>query len=133
MMKWLPFSSSRSSNGSSNSPSLTSRPKPVSFEDVELSLEQAMRRQRPQGATDARRWDIDVGDSYRGMGESLAWKHMYDTMLHEREKRIQALLAGGEEGREAIKLLDLLLKLPAVMAERGKRARQEADVLQESV
>jgi len=91
-----------------------------------------MSRKRPQSASDARRWDTDVGDSYRKLSDSLAWKHMYDTMLHEREKRIQELLEGGDEGREAIKLLDLLLKFPAVMAERGNRARQETEMLQES-
>ena len=88
---------------------------------------------RPESEKAGLEWDVDLGQSYEKMLDSMAWRHVTENLVRLREQFIQALVDGADGAasfREGIKLIDAVLRVPDKMITEGKSARAHLNFMQ---
>jgi hypothetical protein len=97
----------------------------VGLNDVE-AFDGSLRKGRPEAEPAASQWDMDLAQGYGQLVKNMGWLHMAENMRRFREEAVERLINGedgAEEWRNVVKTLDALLKIPNLMIENGRQAK----------
>ena len=100
----------------------------TSWDEIELVVDTALYKTRPDDDVDGLRWDVQTGASMESLLRTEGWRFVYAFVLSLREACVQQLVSGSghdaDNWRQAVRMLELVLKQPAKSIEDGKRARE---------